>query len=95
MVLDTKDNVCYFKKITLDKFIKKQGAKIFNTTSDALRLLGCSRKDYHEGEKNIWYVTLPEFISHETIKQKPKEKVTELDEEYYDKFRTTETKSNL
>jgi|TARA_A100001391_G_scaffold20028_1_gene11009 hypothetical protein len=95
VVLDTKDNVCYFKKITLDKFIKKQGAKIFNTTSDALRLLGCSRKDYHEGEKNIWYVTLPEFISHETIKQKPKEKVTELDEEYYDKFKTTETKSNL
>jgi len=89
VVLDTKDNVCYFKKITLDKFIKKQGAKIFNTTSDALRLLGCSRKDYHEGEKNIWYVTLPEFISHETIKQKPKEKekVTELDEEYYEKFK--------
>ena len=29
------------------------------------------------------------------LKQKPKEKVTELDEEYYDKFRTTETKSNL
>ena len=44
---------------------------MFNTTTDALRLLGCRRKDYHEGEKNIWHVTLPEFISHEIIKQKP------------------------
>ena len=92
VVLDTNTNTCYFKKITLDKFIKKNAVRIFNTTTDALRLLGCRRKDYHEGEKNIWHVTLPEFISHEIIKQKPKEKVTELDEEYHDKFRTTETK---
>ena len=60
---------------------------MFNTTTDALRLLGCRRKDYHEGEKNIWHVTLPEFISHESLQQQTKEKVTELDESYHDKFR--------
>ena len=91
MVLDTTSNVCYFKKITLDKFIKKNASRMFNTTTDALRLLGCKRKDYHEGEKNIWFVTLPEFISHESIKPKTKDNVTELDEEYHDKFRATET----
>lgn len=95
VVLDTTDNICYFKKITLDKFIKKNAARIFNTTTDALRLLGCKRKDYYEGEKNIWYVTLPEFISHETLKQKPKEKVTELDDSYHGKFRHSETEKSV
>ena len=94
MVLDTSSNVCYFKKITLDKFIKKNASRMFNTTTDALRLLGCKRKDYYEGEKNIWFVTLPEFISHESIQTKPKDKVTELDEAYHDKFRATETESD-
>ena len=87
VVLDTSSNICYFKKITLEKFIKKNAARMFNTTTDALRLLGCRRKDYHEGEKNIWHVTLPEFISHESIQQQVKDKVTELDESYHDKFR--------
>ena len=94
VVLDTTSNVCYFKKITLDKFIKKNASRMFNTTTDALRLLGCKRKDYHEGEKNIWFVTLPEFISHESIKPKTKDNVTELDEEYHDKFRSTETEGD-
>tara|TARA_Y100000004_G_scaffold194277_1_gene258497 strand:- start:184 stop:1320 length:1137 start_codon:yes stop_codon:yes gene_type:complete len=94
VVLDTSSNVCYFKKITLDKFIKKNASRMFNTTTDALRLLGCKRKDYYEGEKNIWFVTLPEFISHESIQTKPKDKVTELDEAYHDKFRATETESD-
>ena len=94
VVLDTSSNICYFKKITLDKFIKKNAARIFNTTTDALRLLGCRRKDYHEGEKNIWHVTLPEFISHESIKPKTKDQITELDEAYHDKFRTGETESD-
>ncbi len=95
VVLDTSTNVCYFKKITLDKFIKKNASRMFNTTTDALRLLGCKRKDYYEGEKNIWFVTLPEFISHESIQAKPKDKVTELDEAYHDKFRATETESDI
>ena len=94
VVLDTSSNICYFKKITLDKFIKKNAVRMFNTTTDALRLLGCRRKDYHEGEKNIWHVTLPEFISHESLQQQTKEKVTELDESYHDKFRTGETESD-
>ena len=40
-------------------FLKKK-AKVFNTTADAIRLLGCKRKDYHEHEKNVWYVEMPE-----------------------------------
>ena len=57
----------------------------------ALPILGCKRKDYHEGEKNIWFVTLPEFISHESIQQQVKDKVTELDESYHEKFRESKT----
>ena len=95
IVLDSKSNVCYFKKYTLDRFLKKNSAKAFNTTADALRMLGCSRKDYHEGEKNVWYVEMPEFVRHETIKKKDNEPVTEMDDEYHKRFRTTKTKSDI
>ena len=38
VVLDTSSNICYFKKITLDKFIKKNAARIFNTTTEVLQV---------------------------------------------------------
>ncbi len=96
VVLDSKTNICYFKKITLDQFLKKKAAKVFNTTADAIRLLGCKRKDYHEHEKNVWYVEMPEFVNHQAIKTKIKEKtLTEMDDKYHDKFRNPKTESDL
>ena len=49
--------------------MKKNSTKAFNNTQDALRVLGCKRKDYHEGEKNVWYVEMPEFVRHESVKK--------------------------
>ena len=96
VVLDSKTNICYFKKITLDQFLKKKAAKVFNTTADAIRLLGCKRKDYHEGEKNVWHVEMPDFVNHQAIKFKTNNKdLTEMDDKYHDKFRHSKTKSDL
>lgn len=92
VVLDSKSNVCYFKKLTLDKFLKKNAARMFNTTADALRMLNCERKDYHEGEKNVWSVEMPNFVSHQAIKTKPKNDVSEMDDGYHtNKFRSPKT----
>ena len=61
---------------------------------EAFQLLGCKRHDYFEGVQNVWYVTMPEFVKHVTIKPITKTtKTTELDDEYHTgKFRTTEPK---
>lgn len=96
VVLDSKSNLCYFKKLTLDKFLKKNAARVFNTTADALRLLNCKRKDYHEGEKNIWSVEMPEFVNHQAIRTKPKETTSEMDDSYHtDKFRSPKASENI
>ena len=95
VVLDSKSNVCYFKKLTLDKFLKKHASRTFNTTADALRMLNCKRVDYKEGEKNIWYVDMPNFVNHQSIKRiKTKDETSEMDERYHDKFRNPETKES-
>ena len=93
VVLDSKTNICYFKKITLSNFLKKKANGIFNTPADALRLLECKRKDYHEGEKNIWWVEMPEFVNHHAIKSKAANKkiISEIDDEYHEKFRVGKT----
>ena len=70
--------------------------KAFNNSMEALRLLNCERLEYHEGEKNIWKVDMPEFINHQSVR-KPKVKkdnnVTEMDDEYHTgKFRNSNTK---
>jgi len=96
VVLDSKSNHCHFKKLTLDKFLKKSGSKAFNTTADALRLLGCKRKDYHEGEKNIWSVEMPDFVNHQAIKTKPKEETSEMDDDYHtNKFRSPQAQKDI
>ena len=97
VVLDSKTNICYFKKITLSNFLKKKAHGVFNTTADALRLLGCKRKDYYEGEKNVWFVEMPEFVSHIAIKNNSlkNKTLTEIDDEFHDKFRHSETKVDL
>jgi hypothetical protein len=92
VVLDSKTNVCYFKRTTLDNWMKKKINKAFNNSMEALRLLNCKRLEYHEGEKNIWAVDMPEFINHQEIKKhKPKRvdtSLTEMDDGYHTgKFR--------
>ena len=94
VVLDSKTNICYFKKLTLDRFLKKNAARTFNTTTDALRMLGCDRVDYKEGEKNVWHVEMPNFVSHQSIKKKFDKDVSEMDEGYHDKFRNTKTENS-
>ena len=51
-------------------------------------MLGCKRADYKEGKKNVWFVDMPDFVSHQSIKPKDKNS-TEMDEEHHDKFRNT------
>ena len=92
VVLDSKTNVCYFKRTTLDNWMKKKMNKAFNNSMEALRLLNCRRLEYHEGEKNIWAVEMPEFINHQIVKKqktKSTETVSEMDDGYHTgKFRT-------
>ena len=99
VVLDSKTNVCYFKRTTLDNWMKKKMNKAFNNSMEALRLLNCKRLEYHEGEKNIWAVDMPEFINHQEIKKhKPKKvdtSLTEMDDDYHTgKFRNPKTEKS-
>ena len=98
VVLESKTNVCYFKRTTLDNWMKKKMNKAFNNSMEALRLLNCKRLEYHEGEKNIWAVDMPEFINHQEIKKQRSKKVdntlTEMDDGYHTgKFRDSKTKT--
>ena len=96
VVLESKTNVCYFKKLTLDRFLKKNASKTFNTTADALRMLNCKRVDYKDGEKNVWFVDMPDFVSHQAIQNRTDKKdVSEMDEDYHAKFKTPETKADI
>ena len=95
VVLDSKTRICYFKRSTLEYYIKSHATKIFNSTMDALHYLGCERHEYYEGEKNIWYVQMPEFVSHteRTSTKDTKKETTEVDDEYHTgKFRIPEPK---
>ena len=93
VVLDSKSNVCFFKKLTLDRFLKKHASRTFATTAEALRMLKCRRTDYKEGEKNVWYVEMPEFVNHQSIRKTiDKNEKSEMDESYHDRFRPTKTK---
>jgi len=100
VVLDSKTRICYFKRSTLEYYIKAHATKIFSSTMDALHYLGCERHEYYEGEKNIWYVQMPEFINHVEIKtpKNTKKEPTELDDEYHTgtgRFRTKKSKKPL
>jgi hypothetical protein len=58
-------------------------------------MLNCKRVDYKEGEKNVWYVDMPNFVNHQSIKNfKTKDATSEMDERYHDKFRNPETKES-
>jgi len=88
VVLDSKTNVCYFKKITFEKFLGND--KTFKSASEAMHLLGCERIDYHEGVKNVWSVEMPKFVDYKkTEKKVSKKTVSEMDDEFHTgKFRT-------
>ena len=90
VILDSKSNICYFKKITFEKFLGNN--KTFKSAAEALNLLSCQRLDYHEGVKNVWSVQMPTFVDHKKINNntKPKNKpVSEMDDEFHTgKFRT-------
>ena len=64
VVLDSKTNMCYFKRSTLNNWLSRPGNKKFKNTMEAFQLLGCKRYDYFEGVQNVWYVTMPEFVKH-------------------------------
>mgnify|MGYP003145425265 CR=1 FL=1 len=98
VVLDSKTKICYFKKSTLENHLKKR-KQVFNNTMDALHYLGCERHEYHEGEKNIWYVQMPDFVDHTNIKStttNTSKTTTELDDEFHTgKFRTKNSEKPL
>jgi len=90
VILDSKTNECYFRKITLERFHGNK--KIFKSIKEALDVLNCERLEYHEGVKNVWKVQMPEFVEHMKIKSKQDNKnkePTEMDDDYHTgKFRT-------
>jgi hypothetical protein len=88
VVLDSKTNVCYFKKITFEKFLGNN--KTFKSAAEAMHLLGCERIDYHEGVKNVWSVEMPKFVDYKKQEKKVSKKtVSEMDDEFHTgKFRT-------
>ena len=95
-VLDSKVNICYFKRNTLADFLGRRKTP-FNTVNQAVRLLKCEKHDFFEGERNVWYVTMPDFVNHQKIKSKKnnnQEKLSEMDDEYHAKFRAPETKKD-
>ena len=90
VILDSKTNECYFRKITLERFHGNK--KIFKSVKEALDVLSCQRLEYHEGVKNVWKVQMPDFVEHMKIKSKQDKQtkdVTEMDDDYHTgKFRT-------
>ena len=82
----------YFKKSTLDEFIKKSANKVFSNSLEAIDLLGCIRVDYYKNQKNIWKVEAPDFMNKEKTTKKEtntQQPLTELDDAYHaQQFRT-------
>ena len=77
----------YFKKSTLDEFVKRSSNKLFANSQEALQAMQCLKIDYYKNQKNLWKMELPDFKSKkenetkkETIKQPT---LTELDDEYH------------
>jgi hypothetical protein len=97
IVLDSQTYICYFTRATIDKWLKDKKNKVFNSTIDALRLLNCTRLEYHKGVKNVWSVVMPKFINHESIKKSNGKvnNITEMDNDYHTgKFRNPETEAD-
>jgi len=90
VVLNSKTNICYFKQITLDKWLASK-KKVFDNTREAMRILNAERQEYHEGVKNVWSVEMPTFVDYQTVKKKQpqQQEISEMDDEYHTgKFRT-------
>ena len=52
VILDSKTNLCYFKKATLESYLNSR-KRIFNTTTEAIRFLGA--KDMTTMKANKMY----------------------------------------
>jgi hypothetical protein len=61
---------------------------LFSSTIEALNFLDCKRHDYFKGEKNVWYVDMPDFEK-DTKRSNGKvgQTISEMDDEYHNKFR--------
>ena len=102
VVIDSKTNMCYFKKETLEKFLAKKNNGLFKSASQALKMLGCAHSDYLTGhtdvpksdKRNIWSVEMPEFVSYRKAKPIMKDTTSEMDEAHHDKFRKPENKKS-
>lgn len=97
IVIDSKTNICYFTRSTIDRWLKDKKSKVFNSTIDALRLLNCTRLEYYMGQKNVWSVLMPKFINYNSTKKTngKTNNLTEMDNEYHTgKFRNPETKTD-
>ena len=58
-------------------------------------MLECKKHDFFEGERNVWYVEMPEFVNHQKIKPRNQQaELSEMDDEYHSKFRAPETKTD-
>lgn len=90
VILDSKTNICYFKRSTIDDWFKNKKSKVFSSSLDAIKLLECNRVDYVEGVKNVWSVQMPDFVNQQSINIKPKaDVVSEMDDAYHTgKFRS-------
>jgi hypothetical protein len=86
----------YFKRSTLDSWIKRNASHLFSSTIEALNFLGCKRHDYFEGEKNVWYVDMPDFEK-DTKKSNgsTKKTISEMDDEYHNKFRAPKAEGTV
>jgi hypothetical protein len=86
----------YFKRSTLDSWIKRNASHLFSSTIEALNFLGCKRHDYFEGEKNVWYVDMPDFEK-DTKKSNgsTKKTISEMDDEYHNKFRAPKAEETV
>jgi len=87
----------YFKRSTLDSWIKRNASHLFSSTVEALNFLGCKRHDFFQGVKNVWYVDMPDFEKGKEVKANGSSKKTtsEMDDDYHNKFRTPKTKSTI
>ena len=75
----------FFKKSTLDEFIKKSSLKLFANSQEALQAINAIKVDYHKLQKNLWKMELPDFKNKKqpTKQETQQGKLTELDDEYH------------
>lgn len=88
-------NLVYFKQTTFYTWYKKNAVHLFDSAKEAMLFLNCKKIPYIDGVKNLWCVEDP-FINEDEEhdkKQNGKNVLTEMDNEYHEKFRKPKTES--